>query len=174
MTNIRKARTNTDYFDLLLLLDKKKIAENKKIKEEMEQKRIKECTFRPNISNLNTENNKGKGHKKNKSHDDKIILTNGTDRIISTKNKKCIYKNKNIFDELYEEGMQKLKLKKYKFINMNNKDESYYHIYFNDNKEEIKRNSKNNFIIFFFIHIYFIFHFYIIFYFFIIYIIYAF
>ena len=112
MTNIRKARTNTDYFDLLLLLDKKKIAENKKIKEEMEQKRIKECTFRPNISNLNTENNKGKGHKKNKSHDDKIILTNGTDRIISTKNKKCIYKNKNIFDELYEEGMQKLKLKK--------------------------------------------------------------
>ena len=33
-----------------------------------------------------------------------------------------------------------------KFINMNNKDESYYHIYFNDNKEEIKRNSKKNFI----------------------------
>ena len=31
-----------------------------------------------------------------------------------------------------------------KFINMNNKDESYYHIYFNDNKEEIKRNSKKN------------------------------
>ena len=40
--------------DLVLLLDRKKIADNQKIKEEMEQKRIKECTFRPNISNYYT------------------------------------------------------------------------------------------------------------------------
>ena len=112
MTNIRKARTSMNYFDLILLLDKKKIAENKKIKEEMEQKRIKECTFRPNISNLNSENKNRKGHKKNKSHDDKIVISNDTDRIVQIKNKKRISKNKNIFDELYEEGMQKKKLKK--------------------------------------------------------------
>ena len=30
-----------------------------------------------------------------------------------------------------------------KFINMNEGDEKYYHIYFNDNKEEIKRNYLN-------------------------------
>ena len=34
-----------------------------------------------------------------------------------------------------------------KFININKKNESYYHVYFNDNKEEIK-NSKKNFITF--------------------------
>ena len=30
-----------------------------------------------------------------------------------------------------------------KFININEEDEKYYHIYFNDNKEEIKRNKIN-------------------------------
>jgi len=30
----------------------------------MEQKRINECKFRPNIINLNRENDKRKGHKK--------------------------------------------------------------------------------------------------------------
>ena len=30
-----------------------------------------------------------------------------------------------------------------KFININKEDEEYYHIYFNDNKEEIKRNQIN-------------------------------
>ena len=29
-----------------------------------------------------------------------------------------------------------------KFININENDELYYHIYFNDNKEEIKKNMK--------------------------------
>ena len=29
------------------------------------------------------------------------------------------------------------------FININENDEEYYHIYFNDNKEEIKRKDKN-------------------------------
>ena len=31
-----------------------------------------------------------------------------------------------------------------KFINVNKKDKSYYHIYFNDNKEEIKNKYKIN------------------------------
>ena len=29
-----------------------------------------------------------------------------------------------------------------KFININNENEKYFHIYFNDNKEELKRNLK--------------------------------
>jgi hypothetical protein len=113
ISNIKKARTNMNYFDIIILLDKKKIAENKKIKEEMEQKQIKECTFRPKISNyLDSDIKKGKESKNNKSNGYNEIVSNGTDRIIRTKNKKKLSKNKNIFDELYEDGMKKLKLKR--------------------------------------------------------------
>ena len=104
-------KTNIDYMDLVLLMDRKKIANNQKIKEEMEQKRIKECTFQPNISNYDSNNDKAK--KKDEynnyfSNDDKKEKN-----IIKKIDKRKIKdKNKNIFDELYEDGIKKLKLKK--------------------------------------------------------------
>ena len=79
----------------------------------IKQKQIKECTFRPKISNyLDSDIKKGKESKNNKSNGYNEIVSNGTDRIIRTKNKKKLSKNKNIFDELYEDGIKKLKLKR--------------------------------------------------------------
>ena len=46
------------------------------------------------------------------------------------------------YSELIEIEIKPIKIKYGKFINMN-KNEIYYHIYFNDNKEEVKRNFLN-------------------------------
>ena len=101
-----KKPNNIEYMDRLLLLNKKRIAENQKIKEEMEQKQINECTFRPKISNYFTNIEKRKkGLNRN---------TIETGEILKVINNKQVNKNKNIFDELYEEGIKKLKMKKNK------------------------------------------------------------
>ena len=50
------------------------------------------------------------------------------------------------YSEIYSSIEIEIKLKKERygeFININNENEKYYHIYFNDNKEEIKRNYLN-------------------------------
>ena len=47
------------------------------------------------------------------------------------------------YSELIELEIKTVNNKYGKFINMNEGDEKYYHIYFNDNKEEIKRNDLN-------------------------------
>ena len=52
-----------EYIDRILLLDKKRIAETQKIKEEIEKKQIKECTFKPRINNYQI-NKKEKSKKK--------------------------------------------------------------------------------------------------------------
>ena len=104
-------KNNMDYMDLVLLLDRKKIADNQKIKEEMEQKRIKECTFRPNISNYYTNDDT-----KRKNRDNNNYYTNDSRKknnlMRKIQKRKIKDKNKNIFDELYEDGIKKLKLKK--------------------------------------------------------------
>ena len=91
-TNSQGKKSNMEYIERLLLLDKKKIAEKQKIKEELDKKKIKECTFKPKI---NTTYPFIKKQKKKKSND---------------KNEKK--KNKNRFEELYEEGKNKMKSKR--------------------------------------------------------------
>lgn len=83
--NYQIDKGNMDYFNRILLLDKKKILENQKIKNEMRQKEIKECTFQPNISKYSPQKN-------------------------GTSNKKYQVKNnqKNKFEELYEDGKKKM------------------------------------------------------------------
>ena len=81
-TNSQNRKSNLEYFDRILLLDKKRIAQNQKIKEELEKKEKKECTFRPKI-NL---------PKKPRVGGD--------------------IKNVNRVDELYEHGKQTMKLKR--------------------------------------------------------------
>ena len=46
------------------------------------------------------------------------------------------------YSELIEIEIKPIKMKYGEFINMN-KNEIYYHIYFNDNKDELKRNYFN-------------------------------
>ena len=92
-TNSQGKKSNMEYIERLLLLDKKKIAENQKIKEELEKIRKKECTFKPNINTAYPFMKKQKKKKNDEKND---------------KNKK----NKNRFDQLYEEGKQKMKLKR--------------------------------------------------------------
>ena len=96
-TNSQNKRTNMEYIDRILLLDKKRIAENQKMKEELEKKKIKECTFKPKI---NTTYPFMKKQKKKK-----------TDEKDKTKINKKDKKAKR-FEELYEKGKQKIKSKR--------------------------------------------------------------
>lgn len=83
---------NMKHIDRLLLLDKKRIAENQKIKEELDKIRIQECTFKPKI-NLSCPKGKKNSKEKNNSNN-------------TNKNKK------NKFEELYEKGKIILQSKK--------------------------------------------------------------
>ena len=97
-TNSQNKKTNMEYIDRILLLDKKRIAENQKKKEELEKKKIKECTFKPKI---NTTYPFMKKQKKNKADEKKE----------KTKNRKE-KKGPKRFEELYEKGKQKIKSKR--------------------------------------------------------------
>ena len=89
---------NIEHIDKLLLLEKRRKAKNEKIKEELENKEIKECTFKPKINltsplylNLTKEKYKKFLSKKN------------------TDNKKF-----NRIEEMYEQGKQTMKSRKNK------------------------------------------------------------
>ena len=108
--NPKMKKTNLNYFDRILLLDRKRLIQNQKIREEMEQKKILECTFQPKISNYltNNINNKNNKHKKLKNKN-----SYGSSKISNKINKnKLNGLKKNVFDELYEDGKQKLKSRK--------------------------------------------------------------
>ena len=110
-SNSQLKKSNMEYIDRILLLDKKRIAETQKIKEEMEKKQIKECTFKPRINNYQA-NKKGKKQKereenKNSNELNAVIIN---DKKIKNVNKK----NQSKFDELYEDGKNKLKNKQNK------------------------------------------------------------
>ena len=96
-TNSQNKRTNMEYIDRILLLDKKRIAENQKMKEELEKKKIKECTFKPKINTTYPFIKK----KKKKKTDEKDKTK------INKKDKKA-----KRFEELYEKGKQKIKSKR--------------------------------------------------------------
>ena len=109
--NPKRKKTNLDYFDRNLLLDRKRLFQNQKIREEMEQKKILECTFQPKISNYLTNNNINNKNKKQKKVRNKNSY--GSSKISNKINKnKLNGLKKNVFDELYEDGKQKLKSKK--------------------------------------------------------------
>ena len=90
--------SNMKHIDRLLLLDKKRKAENQKIKEELDKIRIHECTFKPKI-NLSYPKTKKNNKEKNNNNVNNINNNNN-------KNKK------NIFEELYEKGKIILQSKK--------------------------------------------------------------
>ena len=104
-SNSQFKKTNMEYIDRILLLDKKRIAENQKIKEEMQKKEIKECTFKPKINQSYPMAKKGN---KEANEEKKNIDKNKNDKNIK-KNK-----SKNKFEELYEKGKNKIQAKKNK------------------------------------------------------------
>ena len=87
---------NIEYIDKLLLLEKRRIAKNEKIKEELEDKKIKECTFKPQINlecplYLNLTKEKYKKFLTKKNADNKKL---------------------NRIEEMYEKGKQTVKSRK--------------------------------------------------------------
>ena len=107
-SNLQLKKNNMEYIDRILLLDKKRIAETQKIKEEIEKKQIKECTFKPRINNyqFSKKGRKAKDNEENKTSND-VNEDNKSKEV-----KKIINQNKkNKFDQLYEEGKIKLKNK---------------------------------------------------------------
>ena len=100
-------KTATNYLDRVLLLEQKKEAECQKKREEIEQKEKQECTFRPKISPYNLTKREKRDEYNLKYNTD--ISEDKKTNIITKKNSK---KNKNIFIELYENGLEKIKSKK--------------------------------------------------------------
>ena len=100
-------KTNVEYLNRVLLLEQKKQMDINKIREEKEQKQKQECTFKPKISQYDP--------KKKGKYDDYKLKYNteiNQDKNSNNLKKKNSAKNKNIFIELYENGIQKLKAKK--------------------------------------------------------------
>ena len=109
-----KKTNNMEYIDRILLLDKKRIAENQKIKEEMRKNEIKECTFKPKINQSyppmkkgNKEENKNKNENKESKEKDENKNKNVNKSLKKNKNK-----SKNKFEELYEQGKKIIQSKK--------------------------------------------------------------
>ena len=111
-TNSQLKRSNMEYIDRILLLDKKKIAETQKIKEEMEKKQRQECTFKPRINSYQISKKEKKQKEENKTSNDKNELNDKDTNNEKIKNENK--KNKSKFEELYEKGKNKLKNKIYK------------------------------------------------------------
>ena len=108
ISNSQLHNSHTEYIDRILLLDKKRIAENQKIKEELEKKEIKECTFRPKINNdyiFQKEENKIY----NSNTNSKIDLLKNSER--NTQKEKKITLSSRI-EKLYQQGKENIRNKK--------------------------------------------------------------
>ena len=90
--NLQGKDPHMEYIERILLHDKKRIAETQKVKEELEKKELKECTFKPKINQDYISNKK-----------DKNIQNANNDK-------------KNRMVELYEKGTADIKKKKDKTI----------------------------------------------------------
>ena len=103
-----------DYIDRILLLDKKRIAENKKIKEELEKKEIKECTFRPKINKnfIFTKEEFKELNRSSKSTTNIIKQKNNNNNIKKPDKKKEKYILSNRLEKIYQKGKEKLRDKK--------------------------------------------------------------
>ena len=84
MGNLQGKDPHMEYIERILLHDKKRIAETQKVKEELEKKELKECTFKPKI---------------NQSYANKKESDNNNEK-------------KNRMVELYEKGTADIKKKK--------------------------------------------------------------
>ena len=106
-SNFQNKKTNNmEYIDRILLLDKKRIAENQKIKEEMRKNEIKECTFKPKINQSYPPMKKG-NKKENKEKKENEENKNENKSFKKNKNK-----SKSKFEELYEQGKKIIQSKK--------------------------------------------------------------
>ena len=83
--NLQGKDSHMEYIERILLHDKKRIAETQKVREELERKELKECTFKPKI-------NQDYANKKEKNDDNN--------------------EKKNRMIELYEKGTADIKKKK--------------------------------------------------------------
>ena len=108
------------------------------------------------LSKEKTESNKIKSKNIFKKLKNDYFLQNLFDYLLKKKSLDIIKYNKNIkkrinisikdykeYSEIYssiEIEIKPVNNKYGKFININEEDKKYYHIYFNNNKEEIKRN----------------------------------
>ena len=107
---------NMEYIDRILLLDKKRIAENKKIKEELEKKEIKECTFKPKINKnfLFTKEEYKDLNKIRNSHSNSNILKskNTSNNSNKSEKEKEKFSISTRFEKIYQKGKEKLRDKK--------------------------------------------------------------
>ena len=95
---------NMEYIERILLLDKKRIAENQKIREDLKKKEIQECTFKPKINQKYPMMKKGsKEGNKNK---------NGNEENKVGENKMIAKSKSNKFEELYQQGKKLVQAKK--------------------------------------------------------------
>jgi hypothetical protein len=98
-----------EYIDRILLLDKRRLAENQKIKEELLKKETKECTFKPKINqNYPSKKKEIKQDSQTKNENNENKGNNDTNNILKKNNSK----NKSRFDLLYEHGKKFIQSKK--------------------------------------------------------------
>ena len=112
--NSQYKKESMEYIDRILLLDKRRLAENQKIKEELLKKETKECTFKPKINQtypLKKKENKENFETKNENKENNENKGNNESNSINKKNNS---KNKSRFDQLYEHGKKYIQSKKNK------------------------------------------------------------
>ena len=144
-SNSQFKKSNMEYIDRILLMDKKRIAENQKIKEELEKKQLQECTFKPKI------NITYPLMKKNSKEKNKDIDKNSDENKNKDDNKKSNEEKKNInrIEELYEKGKKELQSRKDRTKEEieieQQKNECTFQPYLYDlNKEKIPENNFSN------------------------------
>ena len=134
-----KKSNNMEYIERILLLDKKRIAENQRIKEELKKREIKECTFKPKINQKYPDMSKGSKEEKNKKgneenkKDEKSLL------------RKSRSKNKNKFEELYQKGKKLIQSKKDRPKELIELEQQKKECTFQPNIKNIEKIPKTNF-----------------------------
>jgi hypothetical protein len=107
--NSQYKKESMEYIDRILLLDKRRLAENQKIKEELLKKETKECTFKPKINqNYPSKKKEIKQDSQTKNENNENKGNNDTNNILKKNNSK----NKSRFDLLYEHGKKFIQSKK--------------------------------------------------------------
>ena len=119
--NSQYKKESMEYIDRILLLDKRRLAENQKIKEELLKKETKECTFKPKINqtypsrkkekkeNSQTKNENNQNNENNENNANNENKGNNVEKKAIVKSKS---KNKSRFEQLYEHGKKYVQSKK--------------------------------------------------------------
>ena len=112
--NSQYKKESMEYIDRILLLDKRRLAENQKIKEELLKKETKECTFKPKINQNYPLKKKEKRQDSQTKNENKENNENKGNNATNNINNKSKSKNKSRFDQLYEHGKKFIQSKKEK------------------------------------------------------------